>query len=526
MRRALPGTAVATLAFVTAWLLAPPMGIDLAAQVDRAGFWARHGPAVLDFGWYGGTSPYGYSLVSPAAMAWLGGGVAGVKLFGALAGAVAAVLLALLLLRTGAQRPLLGGLLGAVGIVGNLVSGRITFTAGLAFGLATMLALTADRAWTRRTGGLVGGLLTGAASPVAALFTGLAGVALLVASRSRRVEGLLVALGSALAIGTMSVFFGVGGTMNTIPSDTLRSLTVSLAVALPVKRPVIRVGALLSATGVLAAALLDTPVGLNAGRLSATFALPVLAAYATVPGWARVPGFLRDPRRGPAALAALLVAVALWQHPVAVDEIRDAGDPMASAAAFRPLLTEIERFGPVGRVEVVPTGHYWESAYVAASIPLARGWLRQADTARDPVFFDGGLTATSYLAWLRDNGVSLVAIASGPVASVAVGEARLVRTRPWYLVPLWRGGAWTLYRVAGAPGVVAGATLDSSTEAGITLDAASPGDVLVRVRWSRWLAVRGPAACLTPNPDGWTTLLVRVPGRYAVTGSLAPGPTC
>ena len=502
------------------------MGVDLAAQVARADFWARHGAAVLDFGWYGGISQYQYSLLTPALMAWLGGGVNGARVFGAAAAVIAAVLLVLLLLRTGARWPLLGGVLGTVGIVGNLVSGRITFTAGLAFGLATLLALTSQRTWVRRTGAVVGGVLTGAASPVAALFSGLAGVALLLTSRSRRLEGLLVAVGSGLSIGVMSFLFGADGPMNTIASDTLRSLTVSLVVAVLVNRPAVRVGALLSAVGVLAAAVVDTPVGLNAGRLSATFALAVLGAYATVPGWLRVPEPLNDRRRRWAVLALLLVAVALWQHPVAVKEMQHAGNPMASPSDFQPLLAELGRHAPVGRIEIVPTGDYWETAYVAAAVPLARGWLRQADIARDPLFFDGHLTSERYLRWLQDNGVSMVAIARGPVATVGAQEARLVRKRPPYLTQIWQGGGWTLYRVAGAPAVVDGATLLSSTAVGIKLLAPTAGDVLVRLRWSNWLTAHGPAACLTHGPNGWTTLRVRAPGEYLVTGSLRPGPTC
>jgi len=499
-RWAVPATIGTALAATAGWLSAPPMGVDLAAQVARADFWARHGGAVLDFGWYGGISPYQYSLLTPAAMAWLGGGVTGARWLGALAAVLAAALLVLLLLRTGARRPLLGGVLGTVGIVGNLVSGRITFTVGLAFGLATLLALTAQRRWVRRAGAIAGGVLTGAASPVAALFCGLAGVAVLLTSRSRRLDGLFIAAGSGLSIGVMSLLFGADGPMNTIASDTLRSVTVSLLVAVLVNPRTIRAGALLSAAGVLAAAVLETPVGLNAGRLSATFALAVLPL--------------------------LLVAVALWQHPVAVREVRHAGNPMASPAAFRPLLAELSRSAPVGRIEVVPTGDYWETAYLADRVPLARGWLRQADIARNPLFFDGQLTAGSYLSWLQDNGVSLVAIARGPVAPVGAQEARLVRKREPYLTEIWQGGAWTLYRVAGAPTVLDGATLVSSTAAGITLLAPGTGDVLVRLRWSDWLATRGPAACLAPGPHGWTTLRVRTPGRYTVTGSFRPGPAC
>ena len=127
------------------------MGIDLAAQVAHADFWGRHGAAVVDFGWYGGISQYGYSLLTPAPMAWLGGGTDGARALGALSAVVASILLVLLLLRTRVSRPLTAGLLGAFGIFGNIVSGRVTFTVGLAFGLAALLALTAAR-FPARTG--------------------------------------------------------------------------------------------------------------------------------------------------------------------------------------------------------------------------------------------------------------------------------------------------------------------------------------------------------------------------------------
>jgi hypothetical protein len=525
--RAVAVTTCAALVFTIAWLSAPPMGVDLAAQVARGEFWAGHGAAVLDFGWYGGTSPYSYSLITPAAMAWLGGDVNGARILGAVAAVAAGVLLVLLFVRTGARRPVLGGVLGAVGIVGNLVSGRITFTAGLAFGLATLLVLTSRRGWVRYGGALFGGVLTGAASPVAGLFVALAGIALMLTVRSRRVDGLLVAAGSAVSIAAMSLAFGVNGPMNTIPSDTLRSLTVSLLVVVLVPRPPIRMAAVLSAGGVLAAAILSTPVGLNAGRLSATFALAVLAAYAPVPDWI---GAARRPHArawSAGVLTLLLVGVASWQHPVAVRELAGAGNRMASPAAFRPLLTALSRYGPLGRVEVVPTADYWEAAYVAAEFPLARGWLRQADAARNALFFTGHLTAGAYLAWLQSNGVTMVAIARGPVAPGAGQEARLVRRHPSYLTRVWHDEQWTLYHVAGAPSVVDGATLLASTDVGVTLEARSTGDVLVRVRWSRWLAVRGTAACLTRDRNGWTDLHVMAPGRYEVTGSLFhPGPTC
>src|SRR4051794_24342134 len=175
--------AAASVIAAVAYLLAPPLGTDLAAQTARAGFAARHGAAVWDLGWYGGLSPYGYSLLTPWPMAWLGDGYDGPRRLGALALVASAVLLTLLLRRTGARRPLLAGLLGVLGLAGNLVFGRVTFALGVAFGLAALLALTARPPWLRWAGAAAGAALAAAASPVAGLFVGLAGAALLLSRR-------------------------------------------------------------------------------------------------------------------------------------------------------------------------------------------------------------------------------------------------------------------------------------------------------------------------------------------------------
>src|SRR4051794_17086567 len=123
-QRAVTATALAASAAAVVFLLAPTMGIDLAAQVAYADFWARHGGAVLNFGWYGGVSPYGYSVLTPALMAALGAGVTGVRYLGAMAAAVSSLVLVLLLLRTSARRPVAAGLLGVFALFGNIVGGK------------------------------------------------------------------------------------------------------------------------------------------------------------------------------------------------------------------------------------------------------------------------------------------------------------------------------------------------------------------------------------------------------------------
>ncbi|MGC9667211.1 hypothetical protein ACNTMW_11730 [Planosporangium sp. 12N6] len=534
--------ALVAVVLTAAYLLAPPLGTDLSAQVARAGFFDRHGLTPIDFGWYGGVSSAGYSLVSPALMTWLGGGLLGARLAGALAAVVSAVALALLLARTGARRPALAGAIGAVCFVGNLVSGRTTYAVGVAFGLLALVALTLPARRQRMVAAVAGAALAALTSPVAGLFVGLAGVAL-VASRlfaGRRstvgpsartdraraalgrirpaLDGLLVALGAAVPMGVTSVVFGSGGWMNISRSDTVHAVVTSLAVAVLVPRRAVRIGASLSALGVLAACLLHTPVGLNATRLATMFALPVLAGYADL-GWVRRSGAV--PRRlAGAALPVVLLATAGWQPPVLWADLADAGNPVSSREYVRPLREELARRAPVGRVEVIPTRDYWEAAYLPDVAPLARGWLRQADLAYHPLFFDGALTADRYHSWLRENGVSYVALAGAEPSWVGQREATLVRGGLPYLSPVWHGGGWVLYRVAGDPSIVSGARLVSSGPGGVTMEVPAAGDVLVRVRYSRWLAVRGPAAAEIRRQGEWSLVTVSRPGRYTVTSAL------
>jgi hypothetical protein len=422
-----------------------------------------------------------------------------------------------------------GAVLGAACFAGNLASGRVTYALGVAFGLLGLLALTAPRRWQRLAGGASGALLAGATSPVAGLFAGLAGVALAATTPRRRADGLLVTAAAGLPLAATAVFGGEGGWMNISGADTARAVVTGLVVALLVPRAPVRVGALLSAAGVVAAFAVYTPVGLNATRLATMFALPVVAAYGVVPRPARRPADAAADAAGPGGrgagaagpggrraavgLAVVLAALAGWQPPVSVPDLRDAGNPTASRSYFAPLVAELDRRAPAGRVEVPPTRDYWEAAYVG---PLARGWLRQLDLARNPLFFDGRLTAGEYRDWLVDNGVSHVALPDAEPSWVGRREAELVRAGLPYLTEVWRDRHWVLYEVAGAPTIVVGARLVAATPAAVTFEADGPGEVLVRVRHLRWLRVGGRAS-LAPAPGGWTVVRVPAAGRYTLT---------
>jgi hypothetical protein len=497
------------------YLALPAMGSDLSAQVARADFLAAHGLTPIDLRWYGGTNQFGYSLVSPAVMA-----LVGVRLTGALALVGSAVAFAALLFRTGVPRPLLGGLVGAVCIAGNLVSGRVTYALGVAFALAALLALTARPAWLRYGGAAAGAVLAAATSPVAGLFTGLAGVALLL---GRRRDGAVLAAGAAVPLAVTSLLFGEGGWMNISRTDTIHAVVTSLAVALLVGYRPVRAGALLSAAGVLLAALVHTPVGLNATRLVTMVALPVLAACARSPRPA--PHWLGR-RWAAAGLVAVLTIGYWWQPSVVWADLRDTGNPTSDRDYFAPLLAELRARRPAGRIEVPPTRDYWEAAYMDG-FPLARGWMRQVDIARNPLFFKTGpgasgtgvaLTEPAYRAWLADNAVTYVAVPDAELSWVGRAEAALVKSA---FTEVWASEHWTLYEVPKpVPLVAAPATLVTPDAASLTFDAPAAGAYEIRVRHSRWLTVTGNARL--SSAGDWLLVHVPGPGRYTLRSSLIP----
>ncbi|HEY9389772.1 MAG TPA: hypothetical protein VIR27_08395 [Mycobacteriales bacterium] len=487
-----------------AFLFLPLAGTDLSAQVARAHFTKVYGSQPIDFRWYSGAQQYGYSLFSTWIMA-----VVGTRGVGALSAVVSSLALCLLLVRTRVRRPLLGGMIGVVCFVSNLVSGRMTFALGVMFGLLGLVCLTLDgHPRARLVGAGVGAFLASAASPVAGLFSGLAGTALLLTGRRR--DGLVTALAAAVPIGVLSTVFGEGGWMNFNQLDMIKSVGLSVAVALlvPARYRAVRIGAVLSAAGILLSYLVHTPVGSNSTRLAIMFAIPVIAATMRID----------SVRHG----AALLVVLTAWQPPLIVGDLFDAGVSAAHRPYYAPLLTELARREPLGRVEVPPTRDYWESVYVADTVPLARGWMRQVDIERNPLFFDGTLDAVTYQRWLYDNGVEYVALPDTTLSWVGRGEAELVRTGLPYLRPVWRSQHWALYEVLGARTVVEqpGRLVDS-TATGITLQVSQPGRVLVRVRFTHWLTVEGPAACIEPA-GRWSRLVASQPGIYHIGSRLQP----
>jgi hypothetical protein len=480
------------------WSLLPPTGTDLSAQFAHADFAAAHLWKPIDLQWFGGTNLLGYSIIVPPLMA-----VLGVRLVGALATVAAAGLLGLLMSRCRVPRPRAGAVAGALCLGANLVVGRLTFAVGVAAALATLIGLTMTHRsrWLLLVGGPI---LTWAASPLAALFLGLVGGTLVLRRHLR--EGVVLAGAATVALAA-SVWVGQGGYMPLPAWGVVLGVLACAVLAAATKYDLVRVAAILAAVGIVLAVTVHTQVGINALRLPALFAAPIVIATSRLRWRLLVPA------------VALTVCIV---PPLRFDDVASIGAPADNRAYYSEIVTELTALPLTGRVEIPPTVHRWESVYVADDVPLARGWMTQLDAGYYPLFFDETIDAMTYHSWLRQNGVQYVAVADAQAAQAGQEEVDLINGGLPYLRELWHGEHWTVYAVANPTGTVAGAKLLSQDDVSVSFAVDQPREVLVRIRWSQWLTLSGPSGCLSPHGT-WTRVLARQPGTYQVGSSYTPG---
>jgi hypothetical protein len=430
---------------------------------------------------------------------------AGVRLVGAVATTASAGLLGLLLDRCAVLRPRAGAIAGAACLFANLLVGRVTFAVGTAVALSSLVAMTSAHK-VRWLVLVIGPVVTAAASPLAALFVALAGLAVLLRRPGCRAAVVLSVSGIVALAG--SAWIGQEGQMPAPVDRELAGVLVCCIVVLVSASSVVRVGAVLTAGGLVLSLLIDTPVGMNALRLPAVFAAPVLLATST--------------RRLIVAVPAAALAVALVP-PLTADDVSAIGEASNSRSYYVDLLAELDSVPLTGRVEIPPTLQRWEAVYVAASVPLARGWETQLDTGYNPLFFDAApLDATTYRSWLHDNAVQYVALPDAALAEAGRDEATLIKAGLPYLHRVWTDAHWSLYAVARPTSTVTGAELVVQDATAVTFRAATPGPVTVRVRWSRWLTLTGPAGCLRDDAT-WTGIDVRQAGTYRLSSAVLPG---
>ena len=513
--RRVPGPMLASVSLAvlgaTIWLLLQPHTPDMAAQVFRAQSFADNGSQIWNNQWYGGHYLPSYSIVSPAL-----GGLLGAWWAGAVAAVLAAAAVSLVVKSATPDRGgrMAGCLLGSSAVLAAMTCGRTTYLLGIAVGATSLALLNSNRPnWS--WGPLA--LLTPLASPVAGAFLGICGVA------RRDLRGASMAGLALIPIALLGWLFPDGGTQP-FTWKAFWPVVVACVVALwlvPKDWPSLRLGALLYLIATVAVFVLPTPVGSNITRLGQLAAGPI-AAVVLLPAGRK------------SAFLILLPFIIVWQWTAPVLDIsKTVGERSVQQAFYSPLIAKIrEQGGPPGRLEVVWTRGHWEAAWVARTIPLARGWERQLDRRFNSSVNGPDVSPAAYRAWLDGLGVRWVALPNAPLDSSVSGEAKLVRGGLRWLKPIWKTKDWKLYAVAKPQPVALNYARQRGDKAiRVKVIALSPESIRlvveqptpsdpgmrgtrfgVRVRWSPWWQLKGASACITrtTRADGWPQGMVSV----------------
>ncbi|MFJ9311948.1 MFS transporter [Streptomyces cyaneofuscatus] len=552
-------TAAAAVTHVLWFLFFANSGGDIAAQDAWAEFVGRHPGTAYNLAWYGGMHPVSYSVVSPYLMS-----VLGVRSTMMIVGTVSAALTALILVRVRAVRnPLACSLAGVFAYLCNALSGRVTFGLGMMFAVGAVAAVFCwphrwrYKRWAKAAVAAPLAALATASSPVAGLFLGVVAAALFL--HKRRPGAYAIGLAPVAVVALSSLLFPFSGTqpmsLGTVSLPFLFAVLVFVLV--PRDWSTVRTAAAVYGFGTVLTYFVDSQIGSNVTRMAMLFAGIVLLAA--------LPYTVPRSRRW-YALVLAFAGLNFWIGFKGVDDIVRTTPDASWARSLAPLVNQLQQVGAErGRVEVVPASSHREASALA-TYNLARGWNRQADMKRNPLFYDDTLDAVNYRQWLDRWAVHYVVLPTGRPDGGAERETELVGKGLSYLREIWSDENWKLYRVLEpTPLADPPATVEKAGANELTIRVESAGRVLIRIPHSRWLAVvdeQGKAVerpqeteesklrtqedetapktfdnllgCLNkivdegPYGDEWTELLAPKPGVYRLAApyQLQPGTPC
>ncbi len=203
-------------------------------------------------------------------------------------------------------------------------------------------------------------------------------------------------------------------------------------------------------------------------------------------------------------------------------------------------------------MEVVPARSHREASALDTYVNLARGWNRQADMERNPLFYDDTLNSANYHEWLKRWAVHYVVLPKDePDGDGGRRERELVQRGLPYLKQIWGDANWRLFEVTDpTPLAEPHAVVEQAAQEQWTIRVKQAGRILVRMPYSPWLSlVDADGEKVAPpretqaskdRPDGepkeyenlhgclmeteedvhgdkWTVLLAPEPGTYRLT---------
>ncbi|MFF3653958.1 MFS transporter [Streptomyces olivochromogenes] len=536
-------TVVAGLLHVVWFFTFANSGGDLAAQDAWAEFVGRHPDSAYNLAWYGGMHPVSYSVVSPYLMS-----VLGVRTTMMIAGTISAGLLTMILIRSRAIRqPLTPAFAGVFALVCNAISGRVTYGLGMVFGLAAAAVVFCwpyrwrYKRWAKALCAAPLAALATAASPVAGLFVGLVAVALFL--QKRRPGAYALGIAPTVVVAVSAWLFPFSGTQPmSFGSASLPLISAGLVFALvPKEWKTVRITAAVYGLAVLLVWLISSQIGSNITRLAMLLEGVVLLAA--------LPFTVPKSRKWYVTVLAFTGFVG-WIGFKSVDDIIHTTPAASWARELAPLVNQLQVVGAEkGRVEVVPARSHREASALAPYVNLARGWNRQADMERNPLFYDDTLNSANYHEWLQRWAVHYVVLPKGePDGDGGERERQLVQRGMPYLRQIWGDANWQLFSVTDpTPLADPPAVVDRAEQGELTIEVKKAGRVLIRIPYSPWLglvdakgkSVKAPQetqkskhraegtpktydnlnGCLmetaeNASGDKWTELLAPAPGTY------------
>ena len=489
-------------------LLAPPAQ-DLAAHVYRATL-VDQGVVLWDNYWYAGDYPFvSYSVLAPVLAAVVG--VAPLLLASTTASGGLFALIAAREWEGDARWPARAF---AAAAALPLLPGLDAYALGVPLLLGAVAALQRGH----RVLALACAALTLLASPLAFVF--LLGVVASIALSGRCDRRAAIAVGAGLgalaaleAVIALLLFPSTG----VYPFLIWHLLAVSalaiggmlLAYRDRATRPI---AWLLCAWAVssLASYLVANPIGDNLARLRyAVFPLILLLAVR------------RRQRRiaTVVAIAALLYAAT----PDLIQVTQQADARSANSRAWAPTVAFLHRHLPLGaRAEVVPTSARWEAYYLPSrGIPLARGWYRQTDLARNALLYARSVAPAAYRRWLARTAVQYVVLTPFPLDDHgAAAEASLLRSGRSGLRVAWRRAGFTIYATRQRARLitgVAGARLTAFKHERIAGTVRRAGLDTLKVSYSPYWRATGAATCVVRSRNGMSVVEFDRAGAFTLS---------